>query len=61
MIRDDDEWLSIDSTLGGQWTDQSVRLCMCNHVVWFVVCRCGTQGRWSTTEVKVMRARADGL
>jgi hypothetical protein len=24
------------------------------------VCRCGAQGRWSTAEVKVMRARADG-
>jgi hypothetical protein len=25
-----------------------------------VVCRCGAHGRWLTTDVKVMRARADG-
>jgi hypothetical protein len=25
-----------------------------------VVCRCGAQRRWSTTEVEVMRAHADG-
>jgi hypothetical protein len=37
-----------------------VRLCLCNHVGRLVVCRCGAQGRWSTAEVKVMRARADG-
>jgi hypothetical protein len=24
-----------------------------------VVCRCGAQGPWSTTKVKVMRVRAD--
>jgi hypothetical protein len=48
------------STLGNQWTDQSVRLCLCNHVGRLVVCRCGAQERWSTTEVKVMRARTDG-
>jgi hypothetical protein len=24
-----------------------------------VECRCGAHGQWSTTEVKVMRARAD--
>jgi hypothetical protein len=45
---------------GSLWTNQSVILCMCNHVVWLVVGRCGAQGRWSTTEVKVMWARADG-
>jgi hypothetical protein len=33
---------------------------MCNHVGRLVVCRCGAQGRWSTNEVKVMWARADG-
>jgi hypothetical protein len=32
---------------------------MCNHIDPLVVCMCGAQGRWSTTEVKVMRARAD--
>jgi hypothetical protein len=42
------------------WTDRNMRLCMCNHVGWLVVCRCGAQRRWSTTEVKVMWARADG-
>jgi hypothetical protein len=26
-----------------------------------VVCRCGARGQWSTTNVKVMRACADGL
>jgi hypothetical protein len=25
-----------------------------------VVCMCGAHGQWSTIEVKVMRARADG-
>jgi hypothetical protein len=45
---------------GSQWTDQSVRLCLCNHVRRLVVCRCGAQERWSMAEVKVMRARADG-
>jgi len=25
---------------GSQWTDQSVRLCLCNHVGRLVVCRC---------------------
>jgi hypothetical protein len=43
------------------WTDQGVRICMCNHVDRLVVCRCGAQGLWSTTEVKVTRARADEL
>jgi hypothetical protein len=33
---------------------------MCNHVDWLVVCRCGGQSWWSTAEVKVMRACADG-
>jgi hypothetical protein len=45
---------------GSQWIDQSVRLCLCNHVGRLVVCRCGAQERWLTAEVKVMRARADG-
>jgi hypothetical protein len=40
---------------GSQWTDQSVRLCLCNHVGRLVVCRCGAQERLSTAEVKVMR------
>jgi hypothetical protein len=44
---------------GSQWTDQSVRLCLCNHVGRLVVCRCGAQERWSMAEVKVMRARTD--
>jgi hypothetical protein len=43
-----------------QWTDQSVRLRLCNHVGRLVVCKCGEQGRWSTAEVKVMQARVDG-
>jgi hypothetical protein len=42
------------------WTERGVRLCMCNSVGRLVVCRCGAHGRWSTTGVKVMRARADG-
>jgi hypothetical protein len=46
---------------GSQWTDQSVRLCLCNHVGRLVVCRCGAQEKWSMAEVKVMRPRADGL
>jgi hypothetical protein len=33
---------------------------MCNHVGRLVVRRCGAQGRWSTTEVTIMRACADG-
>jgi hypothetical protein len=33
---------------------------MCNHIGRFVVCRCGAQGLWLTTEVNVMRARVDG-
>jgi hypothetical protein len=45
---------------GSQWTDQSVRLCLCNHVGRLVVCRCGAQDWWSMAEVQVMRARADG-
>jgi hypothetical protein len=45
---------------GSQWTDQSVRLCLCNHVSRLMVCRCGAQERWSMAEVKVMRARVDG-
>jgi hypothetical protein len=45
---------------GSQWTNHSVRLCMCNHVGRLVVCRCGAYGRWATTEVKVMWARGDG-
>jgi hypothetical protein len=32
---------------------------MCNHVGRFVVWRCGTQERWLTTGVKVMRAHAE--
>jgi hypothetical protein len=34
---------------------------MCNHVGRLVVCRCGAKGRWSTAEVKVIQAHADGL
>jgi hypothetical protein len=45
---------------GSQWTDQSVRLSLCNHVGRIVVCRCGAQEWWSMAKVKVMRARADG-
>jgi hypothetical protein len=44
-----------------QWTDQSVRLCMCNHVSQLVVCRCEAQRLWSTTKVKVMWICPDGL
>jgi hypothetical protein len=33
---------------------------MWNLVGRLVVCRCGAWERWSTVEVKVMRARADG-
>jgi hypothetical protein len=46
---------------GSQWTDQSVRLCLCNHVGRLVVCRSGAQRQWSTAEAKVMRAHDDGL
>jgi hypothetical protein len=45
---------------GSQWTDQSVRLCLCNHVGRLVVYRCGAQEWWLMVEVKVMQARADG-
>jgi hypothetical protein len=45
---------------GSKWTNQSVRLCICNHVGRLVVCRCGAQRRWSTVEVKVIRAHANG-
>jgi hypothetical protein len=41
-------------------TDRGMRLCMCNHVSQIVVCRCGVHGWWSTAEVKVMQAHADG-
>jgi hypothetical protein len=53
----DCQWVAL---WGSQWTNQSVRLCLCNHVSRLVVCRCGAQEQWSTAEVKVMRARADG-
>jgi hypothetical protein len=53
----DCQWVAL---WGSQWTDQSVRLCLCNHVSRVVVCRCEAQKRWSMAEVKVMRARADG-
>jgi hypothetical protein len=43
-----------------QWTDQSVRLCLCNLVGRLVVCRCGAQDLWSMAEVKVMRTCANG-
>jgi hypothetical protein len=43
-----------------QWTGQIMRLCLCNHVGQLVVYRYGAQEWWSTTEVKVMWARADG-
>jgi hypothetical protein len=33
---------------------------LCNHVCRLMVCISGAQGRWSTTNVKVMRVRADG-
>jgi hypothetical protein len=33
---------------------------MCNLVGRLVVCRCGSQGLWSTVNVKVMWVRADG-
>jgi hypothetical protein len=45
---------------GNQWTDQSVRLCLYNHVGRLVLCMCGAQRQWSMAEVKVMRARAYG-
>jgi hypothetical protein len=44
---------------GSQRADQSVRLCMCNHVGRLVVCRCRAQRLCSTVEVKIMRARAN--
>jgi hypothetical protein len=37
-----------------------VRLCLFNYVGRLVVFRCGAQEQWSTTEVKVRQARADG-
>jgi hypothetical protein len=51
----------MDSTLGSQWTDQSVRLCLWNHVGLLVVCRVEHRdnGRQLRTEVKVIRARVD--
>jgi hypothetical protein len=33
---------------------------MCNHVSQLVVCKCGAQGWWSTIEVKVIQACANG-
>jgi hypothetical protein len=36
-------------------------VCATMSVGLLVVCMCGAHGRWSTTEVKVMQARADGL
>jgi hypothetical protein len=53
----DCQWVAL---WGSQWTDQSVKLCMCNHVGRLVVCRYGAQRRWSMAKVKVMRARVDG-
>jgi hypothetical protein len=57
LMMSDCQWVAL---WGSQWTDQSVRLCLCNHVGRLVVCRCGAQEWWSMAEVKVMRARADG-
>jgi hypothetical protein len=34
---------------------------LCNHIGHLVLCKCGAQRRWSTTNVKVMRVRADEL
>jgi hypothetical protein len=45
---------------GSQWTDQSVRLCLCNHVDRLVVCGCKAQEQWSMAKVKVIQTRADG-
>jgi hypothetical protein len=53
----DCQWVTL---CGSQWTNQSVRLCMCKHVSRLVVCRCGAHGWWSTTTMNVMRAHADG-
>jgi hypothetical protein len=53
----DCQWVAL---WGSQCTNESVRLCMCNHIGRLVVCRCGAQGWWSTAKVKVMWVRADG-
>jgi hypothetical protein len=45
---------------GSQCNDQTMILCLCNHVSRLVVCRCGARERWLMVKVKVMRARADG-
>jgi hypothetical protein len=53
----DCQWVAL---WGSQWADQSVRLCLCNHVGRLVVCRCGAKEWRSIVEVKVMQARVDG-
>jgi hypothetical protein len=42
------------------WTNQGVNYVLCNYVYWIVVCKCATQRRQSTTNVKIMWAHADG-
>jgi hypothetical protein len=56
LMMSDCQWVAL---WGSQWANQSLRLCMCNHVGRLVVRMCGAQGWWSMTEVKGMRARAD--
>jgi hypothetical protein len=35
-------------------------LVLCNHIYRLVVCKCGAQGQYSTTKVKVMWIHTDG-
>jgi hypothetical protein len=57
LMMSDCQWIAL---WGSLWTDQNVRLCLCNHVGRLVVCRCGAWGRWSMIEVNFMRDYADG-
>jgi hypothetical protein len=51
VVRIDDKWLSIWVVLWCEsWTNQSMNLCMCNHISRLLV--------WA--KVKIMRVRADG-
>jgi hypothetical protein len=42
------------------WTNRDVSYMLCNHVYQLVVWKCGAQGCWSTTKVKVMQVQAEG-
>jgi hypothetical protein len=58
VVKVDGERLSTVASWVVLWSNRGVS-CVCNHVSWLVVCRCGAQVRWSTAKVKVMWVHAD--